>query len=606
MSSSGITDRASDRPSVKVRVQEWLARRSSTFWIVALGLLLTAPTVCTGLVADDYIQAVALRHLHSVAPMHGDLDLFRFADGNTQRTQALMDVGEFPWFANPTIRFSFWRPLSALTHVIDYAAWPNTPWLMHVHNLVWFAVALFAVSAVYRRFLGNTWVAGLALLLFAVDDAHGPAVGWVADRNAILALAVALPVLLLHDRWRRDGWMPGAWIGPVVLGVALLTGESALAICAYLAAYALHLDRGSWRTRLASLAPYAVVVVVWRTVYKSLGYGVSGSGVYIDPAREPLAFLTALPARLPILLLGQLGVPSSDFASLYPFIASWLPAVMVVVAVCALAFLAYAMWPLLKRDPVARFFATGLLLAAIPVCATFPGDRLLLFVGLGGMGLVAQLFGCVEGKAAWTAVIYFTICHLVIGPALLLYRTRTVSQLTAQIALGDDTIPRTPDVVDKTVVIVNPPDDLYCAFIPIMRTALGVPRPARFRVLASSTSAEDVTRIDANTVRIHPATGFLEHDWSKLLRDPARPLKQGDVIHLAGLTITIADLTPDGRPSDVLFHFDVPVDDPSLLWLAWSQNGYTPWKPPPIDATAHLEAHDFIGAMRHAAKRAGE
>jgi hypothetical protein len=245
---------------------------------------------------------------------------------------------------------------------------------------------------VYRRFIGPSWVAGLALLLFAVDDAHGPAVGWVADRNAIIALAVAIPVLLFHDRWRRDGWKAGAWLGPLFLGVALLTGESALAICAYLAAYALHLDRSSWRARLASLVPYVVVVVGWRVVYKSLGYGVSGSGVYIDPAREPLAFLAALPMRLPLLLLGQLGVPSSDFASLYPFIAPWLPAVMAVVAVCALAFLAYAMLPLLKRDPVARFFATGLVLAAIPVCATFPGDRLLLFVGIGAMGLVAQLF----------------------------------------------------------------------------------------------------------------------------------------------------------------------------------------------------------------------
>jgi hypothetical protein len=181
-----------------------------------------------------------------------------------------------------------------------------------------------------------------------------------------------------------------------------------------------------------------------------------------------------------------------------------------------------------------------------------------------------------------------------------------VSQLTAQIALGDDTIPRTPDVTSKTVVIVNPPDDLYCAFIPVMRTALGVPRPARFRVLASSTSAEDVTRIDANTVRIHPATGFLEHDWSKLLRDPSRPLRRGDVIHIAGMTITIAELTADGRPSDVLFHFDVPADDPSLIWLAWSDAGYTPWAPPALGATTNLPAHDFIGALRRAAKRAGE
>ena len=51
---------------------------------------------------------------------------------------------------------------------------------MHAQNLLWFAVTLGVVAAFYRRFIASDWIAGLALVLFALDDAHGPAVGWVA------------------------------------------------------------------------------------------------------------------------------------------------------------------------------------------------------------------------------------------------------------------------------------------------------------------------------------------------------------------------------------------------------------------------------------------
>jgi hypothetical protein len=43
---------------------------------------------------------------------------------------------------------------------------------------------------------------------------------------------------------------------------------------------------------------------------------------------------------------------------------------------------------------VARFWATGSLLALVPVCGMgIPSGRLLMFIGLGGMGLIAQFAG---------------------------------------------------------------------------------------------------------------------------------------------------------------------------------------------------------------------
>ena len=39
---------------------------------------------------------------------------------------------------------------------------------------------------------------------------------------------------------------------------------------------------------------------------------------------------------------------------------------------------------------MARFFGCAMLLAVIPICATFSMDRLLMFVGIGAFGLLAR------------------------------------------------------------------------------------------------------------------------------------------------------------------------------------------------------------------------
>jgi hypothetical protein len=77
--------------------------------------------------------------------------------------------------------------LTVPTHQLDYWLWPDSPHLMHAHSLVWLAALVAAVAWLYRQILGPTWVAGAAALLFAVDDAHGACVGFLANRNVLVA-----------------------------------------------------------------------------------------------------------------------------------------------------------------------------------------------------------------------------------------------------------------------------------------------------------------------------------------------------------------------------------------------------------------------------------
>ncbi|MBE7451127.1 MAG: hypothetical protein HS111_20195 [Kofleriaceae bacterium] len=589
------------------RLIRWLGGRHAPLVVALVGLALASPALTAGFAADDHEHRVVSRADPGFPGMSSrPLDLFRFAGGDADDARALRDAGVYPWWTDLDVRLAFLRPLSSATHAVDHRLWPEDATAMLAHNLAWLALALAAAWAFYRRFAAARWVAVLALLLYALDDARGPVVGWIANRNALVAVALAIPVLVVHDRWRREGWRAGAWLGPLLLLVALGAGEAALAIVAYLAAHALWLDRAPARARLRALAPYAAVVVAWRVVYGLLGYGVSGSGIYLDPGADPVAFAAAAVTRVPLLLLGQLGLPWSDLASLYPLLGAGVLLTMVLVAVAALAAIGLACARLLRVDPLARFHATGMLLAAVPVASTFPSDRLLGFVGLGAMGLVAQLLAAAlrqrellgEGRPrralAWTVVGALVLTHLVVAPPFLALRARSMVTIGRLLDRADAGIPSDPAVAGQTVILASAPNDAFAGFLPLMRASRRQVRPAHQYWLATATSAVTLERLDDRTLRVRPDGGFLRHEVDRMLRSPARPFRRGERVELTGLTIEIETLTADGRPATVLARFDRPLESPALVWRRWHAGTYVPYQPPAIGARDTLPAVDLL------------
>ena len=73
------------------------------------------------------------------------------------------------------------------THWLDYQLWPDAPWMMHAQSLVWLAGTVLIAGLLYRRIEAVPWVAGLAVLLYAVDDARAAPASWIANRNALVA-----------------------------------------------------------------------------------------------------------------------------------------------------------------------------------------------------------------------------------------------------------------------------------------------------------------------------------------------------------------------------------------------------------------------------------
>ncbi len=178
---------------------------------------------------DFYHRVVLLRRPPWAEWLGTPAEMFRFFNGNPTRAGRLVDMGLFPWWTDLELKGEFLQALTVLTHRLDYALWPDSPALMHAQNLFWLGTAVAAASVFYRRVNGPTWVAGLAALLYALDDARGATSGLICNRNVLIAATFGFSALIAHDRWRREGSRASALLAlALVAGGALLEGGGPL------------------------------------------------------------------------------------------------------------------------------------------------------------------------------------------------------------------------------------------------------------------------------------------------------------------------------------------------------------------------------------------
>jgi hypothetical protein len=568
-----------------------LTSRFSPLIIAILAVLLTLSSLQGGLAMDDYHHKLLMID-SPIKLLDSPIDMFSFFDGDPDRTTEIMDHGFFPWWTYKGIKGAFLRPLASITHWLDYILWPDTPLLMHAQSVLWYGVLAAAVAFLYRRFISIAWVAGLAALLYAIDDAHGTPVGFLANRNAVMATLFGVLTIIIHDKWRRENLSIGLFVGPALLAASLLSAEAGIATCAYLFAYAVFIDRGTLRRRFAAMIPYVAVVVIWRIIWTYLGYGVEHMGAYIDPLGEPLSYIAAVKNRAPFLLLGQWAIPPSDITMLIsPKYAIWIwrsGLVFLVILIVALI-------PLLWRQRSTRFWATGMVLSVLPICATFPSDRLLTFVGIGAMGLIAQfiylVFGNAEGRPrlilwripALLLACIFILIHLIIAP--LVFPIRAAYPMIPKEFANKLMLTEGLDesIKDQDLIIVNPPITFLMLQSPMMWECNNQPMPRHLRILTSSLfQPVEIYRPDAKTLVVRPAYGFYAYVLDGLFRNKNNPFSVGDCVELTGMTVEIREVRNDGQVSEAAFIFSTVLEDPSLRWLQHKDNTFVPFTPPAV------------------------
>src|SRR5688572_30008975 len=104
-----------------------------------LAVLLTLPSLFSGLAFDDFLQRLRARGEDPFG--HHRLDIFNFC-WDPRDVEIGRQIGLLPWFTREHTRLAFLRPAASLTHFVDYNLWPNQPWLMHVQSLAWYGLAV--------------------------------------------------------------------------------------------------------------------------------------------------------------------------------------------------------------------------------------------------------------------------------------------------------------------------------------------------------------------------------------------------------------------------------------------------------------------------------
>jgi len=597
--------------------------------IAAIAIALTARSLGSGFATDDHF-ARAVFNGFSVIPEYAqeEFNAFLFSDGDPEMNRALMDRGVFPWWSVPNARLAFWRPLATWSHYLDYRLWGDNPWPMHLENVLLYALVCLLAAILYRRFVEPPWVAVFAALLFTIDENNGHAVGWLANRNMLMAAACVILILLAHDAWRRSGWNAGALLGPVLLVLGFFCAEAVVAVGAYLLAYALFLDKGSWPHRLLTLIPYGAVVVVWNLYYRLSGFGSAGSGWYTDPSTDPLGFLGALALHVPILVVDLLIMWPGPLVN--RFDAAQFPYLVVLLGMLILGIF-WILAPLLKRDPTARFWLMGMVLALVPVSAVTPQPRVVLIAGIGCAPLIARYlsgwatpkqwlgfaigltfvaavaifvgiprlsftaqatvigltllalavlfsFARAHGEwmpASWTwripaGVLAFVwvVFHIIAAPIAMPGSSILMGVAATKMERAYASIPSDPEVAERTVVVVRARTDFMPWHFALIRASLDIPYPGHMRVLSSGYRDVTVERTDPNTLVLRAVPNLIGNAATSVFRAPKVPMHVGDEVILSGMTATVLATDSKGMPSAAEFRFDVPLDDASFEWLS--------------------------------------
>ena len=578
----------------KIRI--WLSHPSLPFIAVILAVGLTLPSLWNGFVIDDYgHRNILLSDVPMSVRFMSALNLFCFAgEENSWRAEAQKKIGLSSWWDPDDSKVCFFRPLTSITHWLDYQFWPNAPILMHLQSLAWFGMLVFLVSLLYRRILGIKWVAGLAALFFAFDPAHGIPVGWLANRNALIAGVFGVLCLIVHDKWKQKEWRPAILLAPLCFALALLSAEAGIAIGAYLLSYTLFLEQGSIRKRLIGLIPYAVVFLIWAVSYVLLECGARNNPLYTDPLNEPLLYLKAIFLRAPVYLLGQWTIPI-EFN-----LINW-PSIIHRAGLVFSALLILILIPLIRKDRTAQFCALGMFLSLLPICAVIPvpADRNLLFVGLGAMGLLAQwIYWMIHTGwnlpslplrvVARIMLIIFIPIHVLINPILLPRSSRGFTIMNEKIKKANASLPSCSETEPCMFILTNNPIYLFFVFSVLLERMTQGGQFTPFLALSSGNHAVTYTRKDLYTIDVQSENGSLtDLDNRPIGKEYA--MEPGQIVRLNNVVVEVLELSNNGLPSKAQFRFKSPLDDPSFLWFRWDNGTYVPFTPPEIGESVTIE-----------------
>jgi hypothetical protein len=542
--------------------------------LALLAALLCAPSLGNGLQADDH----ALR-FKVLAEGGRPLHLFHLSPEAVARGRT---TGAFVWWASPELGGGFMRPLASLVHSIELRLFPDVQWPMHLARIALYALIVWLAAWLYRALLPSARVAGIAALLFTIDDAHAIAAGWLSALNTLLALSFALAALALHVRARREQRASLGVAGAGCTALALLAGEAGVWALAFPLAYALAHEAGSLGARLRSIAPQLVLGALWAAVYLAGDFAPRGTSLYRDPS-SPSSLLAGL-FDLPLWLTTLLGPSVVGLDVLVPEHVARLWALPF-----ALLF-GWAAAPVLWRSSSARFFALLTAIALAPLLFTLPSDRTTLGASFGAFGWIA----CALGEAApsvWARVRrgLLITAHVVLALLAFSGALKSIGSFErGRLKLDPHLAPA------QHVMLLRAPTEIMGMYA-LAAAQVEKRAPASLHTLYAGGEALVATRIDARTLELSAARGWGYAPIERLFCKKDHLPTRGKVIELPSMTVRVVASTADGAPERV--RFELPEVLEARKWISWNDGGVEPFAPPAIGESVALAPLNLLKAI---------
>ena len=164
------------------------------------------------------------------------------------------------WHVNEdTVRFGarmvYWRPTISASYALDWQLGQGSPLVFHLTNTIAHGVVGALGFVVLRRWIGSTWPAFVAALVFAVHPTKAESVAWIAGRTDVLCMiGVFVATIGIARRLRRERGGVALEVAGTVF--AYTTKEQAIVLFAFAAVEV-------W---VAAGRPAIDKVLVWRMV----------------------------------------------------------------------------------------------------------------------------------------------------------------------------------------------------------------------------------------------------------------------------------------------------------------------------------------------------
>lgn len=585
--------------------------KSPILWGIIAAVLVFGPQIGKYRFLGTDCTHVAILEGAMEYPGMSPCGLYQFSDGTPQHNVEISSLGLWPWFLNPHWKINFCRHLPSALMALNHKICGLNPLGYPLHSLLWYMALIAVLGLLVIRF---TTVPGsksahpaayLTVVIFAFAISHGEALFYGAARWLLMAAFFALGGLVAHLKWREEGWRAGRYISIAGFVVALLCGEAALAALAYLIAYELFGSPGPFKTRLKALLPAALLVVIYLIIYRLLGYGTSGLGLYTNPFNDPLGFIAGLPVKLAA-FLGEMFFKLLGIFQVNPM-APGQGLLTIGVGAAALILCGLLFYPVWKQASTGqrrhfRWLIAGTFASMLPFASALPGGRINMIPFIGGSILLALILHHwgrklrlnLKSPKAWLGglvCLCFVLIHLILSP----YAWFAGADIVKTYFVEQEEFHK-----KKVLNEIKPHQEaifldcgsggglgwLYLAFN--YRKVNSLPMPKRWWQLSFSSHKHSYLRTAEDTLALEVQGG---DEWRSFdvwgLASPGTHLKKGNVVRLSGLQVTILDVKPDGVLR-IAFKFEYPLEDERYCFYRFKEGKPEIVKPPEIGQTLTL------------------